>query len=77
MDFHNNKIGRHTKYRDLKTSGNWEDWATSVKNWINKGSSGNRKNGVDMDWETSQPNKATCESDRDAVGYNKYIYYIN
>ncbi|MBI1182947.1 hypothetical protein GC194_01655 [bacterium] len=64
-------------YSTFRTSGDWKDWANNVKNWINAGSSCSRTNGVDMDWETTHPDRATCKANRTTVGYKIYIYCNN
>ncbi|MGB0431957.1 MAG: DUF6973 domain-containing protein [Bacteroidia bacterium] len=76
MDLHNNKIGRHTKYSHFNLGTSWNTWANRTRTWINAThSSGTSKNGIDVDWENSTPNKSTCKDERASIGSKTYIYY--
>lgn len=46
MDWHNNYVGRVTKYSDFRKTDNWETWATKVRNFINNSITGEKKNGI-------------------------------
>lgn len=71
MDWHNNYVGRVTKYDDFRISTNWETWGVKVKNFID-----NSNNGIKMNWNTSTP-KATVKKQEKKASDTKYIYWKN
>jgi len=73
MDLHNNKLGRHKRYRKFRghlfnDSHDWEKWAKNVKVFIDDDS-----NGVDMDWELNVNTNYLKEAQE--VNSKYYIYY--
>ena len=72
MDYHNNKVGRHTRYKVFDGGDKkWEDWAINTKIWINTTNSKVKKS-----WTTST-SKSTVKSQEKAVSDYSYIYYLN
>ena len=70
MDWHNNYVGRVTKYSSFRVTNNWETWAQNVRNYIN-----NSDNGVKKNWTTSTP-ESTVKNQEQQVDDKKYIYRI-
>lgn len=68
MDWHNNCVGRKTKYSTFRIGNNWETWGVNVKNYIN-----NTNNGVYKSWTDSTPKKTVKKEEKD-VDDKKYIY---
>ncbi len=68
MDWHNNYVGRVTKYSAFKTGTNWETWGVNVKNYVN-----NSSNGVFKNWTTSTSKRIVKKEEKE-VNDNKYIF---
>lgn len=69
MDWHNNYVGRRTKYSDFKNTNNWETWATNVKNYVD-----NSSNRVKMNWNTSTSQTVVRNQEKTADD-RKYIIW--
>lgn len=70
MDWHNNYVGRVTKYSSFRVTNNWETWAQNVRNYVN-----NNSNGVKKNWTTST-SETTVRNEEKLVDDKKYIYRI-
>lgn len=74
MDYHNNNLGRDTKYnlfrgKWLADMHKWELWGTRVRDFVD-----NTNNGIKVNWlETTD--KETVKNERNAANKNKYIWY--
>lgn len=68
MDWHNNYVGRVSKYSNLRAGNNWETWGNNVKNYVN-----NTNNGVYKSWTNSTPKKTVRKEEKN-VDDKKYIY---
>jgi hypothetical protein len=74
MDYHNNYVGRHTKYdlfrgswwRDMHK---WELWGTRVRNFVD-----DSNNGVSKNW-AADTDEETVKNDKNSTDKNKYIWY--
>lgn len=83
MDFHNNYVGRHSKYWTFRGSWlgdmyNWEKWAVNVKNFINNSTT----NGIKKNWATIYSlnsylsfDLSTISNDENSTDDNKFIYW--
>ncbi|MBQ8223186.1 MAG: hypothetical protein IJZ87_07610 [Bacteroidales bacterium] len=68
MDWHNNYVGRKTKYSTFRVGNNWETWGVNVRTYIN-----NSSNAVYKNWTTTTP-KRTVKNEEKKVDDKKYIY---
>ncbi len=74
MDFHNNKVGRHTQYwtfrgKRIKDRYKWKLWATRARNWVNNSSNGL----IFGNWDTASD--ATIQSEENNASDYKYIIF--
>lgn len=68
MDWHNNYVGRKTKYSTFRVGNDWENWGVNVKNYIN-----NISNGVYKNWTSSTPLNVIKKEEK-KVDDKKYIF---
>ena len=78
MDYHNNKVGRNTKYwtfrgKYIKDRYKWELWVERTANWVNKTSNGVLKSS----WNDDNLDKSTVKKEEAKVSDYKFIYYKN
>lgn len=69
MDWHNNYVGRVSKYSDFRVSNDWETWADNVYNYTS-----NNANAVKTNWTKNTPESTVKEEEKNISDY-KYIYY--
>lgn len=76
MDYHNNRVGRDTKYstfRNGTSNHDWGTWARRVRDFVNNPSA----NGAFQNWDPSNPPScATVNNDVANTSTSKFIFYI-
>lgn len=78
MDYHNNVIGRNTRYNTFRYSNNagwndWGQWAQNVKSFVDNGA-----NAADMPWDndtSTPPNCNTIAGQENNVSNTLLIHY--
>lgn len=73
MDWHNNYVGRVTKYGDFTSTNGWENWAVNVRDFINNGSNNNGSNAYRVYWDEST-SCSTIKDQEKVISDYKYIY---
>ncbi len=68
MDWHNNYVGRVTKYSTFRITNDWQIWSDKVYNYVD-----NDSNGVFKNWTISTP-KRDVKREEKQVDDEKYIY---
>lgn len=68
MDWHNNYVGRVTKYSTFRITNDWQIWSNYVHSYVD-----NDSNGVFKNWTTSTSKRIVKQEEKD-VDDEKYIY---